>query len=102
MVQEGSATFTAGDDVIEATGGQVVVVPAGVAHKFVNSGDRAAAAGRHTRQRPFRYRVARMTEAGQSPSRATRLPIATGARYLGETRASTIIPAPASPMQDRA
>lgn len=39
MVQEGSATFTAGDDVIEATGGQVVVVPAGVAHKFVNSGD---------------------------------------------------------------
>ena len=38
MVQEGSATFTAGDDVIEATSGQVVVVPAGVAHKFVNSG----------------------------------------------------------------
>ena len=38
MVQEGSATFTAGDDVIEAKGGQVVVVPAGVAHKFVNSG----------------------------------------------------------------
>ena len=38
VVQEGSATFTAGDDVIEATSGQVVVVPAGVAHKFVNSG----------------------------------------------------------------
>jgi Cupin domain len=38
VVREGSATFTAGDDVIEATGGQVVVVPAGVAHKFVNSG----------------------------------------------------------------
>jgi mannose-6-phosphate isomerase-like protein (cupin superfamily) len=38
-VQEGSATFTAGDDVIEARGGQVVVVPAGVAHKFVNSGE---------------------------------------------------------------
>ena len=38
MVQEGSATFTAGDEVIEARGGQVVVVPAGVAHKFVNSG----------------------------------------------------------------
>jgi hypothetical protein len=32
VVQEGSATFTAGGDVIEATGGQVVVVPAGVAH----------------------------------------------------------------------
>jgi mannose-6-phosphate isomerase-like protein (cupin superfamily) len=39
VVQEGSVTFTAGDDVIEARGGQVVVVPAGVAHKFVNSGD---------------------------------------------------------------
>ena len=39
VVQEGSATFTAGDEVIEVKGGQVVVVPAGVAHKFVNSGD---------------------------------------------------------------
>jgi mannose-6-phosphate isomerase-like protein (cupin superfamily) len=38
LVQEGSVTFTAGDDVIEAGGGQVVVVPAGVPHKFVNSG----------------------------------------------------------------
>lgn len=38
LVQEGTATFTAGDDMIEVGGGQVVVVPAGVAHKFVNSG----------------------------------------------------------------
>ena len=38
VVQEGSVMFTAGDDVIEAVGGQVVVVPAGVPHKFVNSG----------------------------------------------------------------
>ena len=38
VVQEGSVTFAAGDDVIEATGGQVVVMPGGVAHKFVNSG----------------------------------------------------------------
>jgi mannose-6-phosphate isomerase-like protein (cupin superfamily) len=38
VVQEGEATFTAGDDVIEARGGQVVVVPAEVPHKFVNSG----------------------------------------------------------------
>jgi mannose-6-phosphate isomerase-like protein (cupin superfamily) len=38
VVQEGSVTFTAGDDVIEAGGGQVVVVPAGVPHRFVNSG----------------------------------------------------------------
>ena len=38
VVQEGSATFTAGDETVEVKGGQVVVVPAGVAHKFVNSG----------------------------------------------------------------
>ncbi len=38
VIQEGTATFTAGDDVIEVRGGQVVVVPAGVPHKFVNSG----------------------------------------------------------------
>ena len=38
VVQEGSVTFTAGEEVVEASGGQVVVVPAGVVHKFVNSG----------------------------------------------------------------
>ena len=38
VVQEGNATFTAGDETIEVEGGQVVVVPAGVPHKFVNSG----------------------------------------------------------------
>jgi mannose-6-phosphate isomerase-like protein (cupin superfamily) len=38
LVQEGRVTFTAGDEVIEAGGGQVVVVPAGVPHRFVNSG----------------------------------------------------------------
>ena len=39
VVQEGSVTFTAGDELIEASAGQVVVVSAGVPHKFVNSGD---------------------------------------------------------------
>ena len=38
VVQEGTATFTAGEEVIEARGGQVVMVPAGVPHKFVNTG----------------------------------------------------------------
>jgi len=38
LVQEGTATFTAGDETIEVTGGQILVVPEGVAHKFVNSG----------------------------------------------------------------
>ena len=39
IVQEGTATFTAGDETVEVKGGQVIVVPAGVAHKFVNSGE---------------------------------------------------------------
>jgi quercetin dioxygenase-like cupin family protein len=51
VVQEGSATFTAGDDVIEAMGGQVIVVPAGVAHKFVNSPRPTRLGGGHGRQR---------------------------------------------------
>ncbi len=38
VVQEGNATFTVGDATIEATGGQILVAPAGVPHKFVNSG----------------------------------------------------------------
>ena len=38
VVQEGIATFTAGEETTEVRGGQVVVVPAGVAHRFVNSG----------------------------------------------------------------
>ena len=38
VIQEGDVTFTVGEDTIEATGGQIVVVPAGVPHKFVNSG----------------------------------------------------------------
>ena len=38
LVQEGTATFTAGEETLEVKGGQVVVVAAGVAHKFVNSG----------------------------------------------------------------
>ena len=35
---EGNATFTVGDDTIEVSAGQIVVAPAGVPHKFVNSG----------------------------------------------------------------
>jgi mannose-6-phosphate isomerase-like protein (cupin superfamily) len=38
VVQEGTVTFTVGDDVVEARGGQVVVVPSGAPQKFVNSG----------------------------------------------------------------
>ena len=39
VIQEGTATFTAGDETIQATGGQVVVVSGGVPHKFVNTGE---------------------------------------------------------------
>jgi mannose-6-phosphate isomerase-like protein (cupin superfamily) len=39
VIQDGTATFTAGDQTIEASGGQVVIVPCGVPHKFVNSGE---------------------------------------------------------------
>ena len=35
---EGQATFTVGEDTIEVGAGQIVVAPAGVPHKFVNSG----------------------------------------------------------------
>jgi mannose-6-phosphate isomerase-like protein (cupin superfamily) len=40
VVLEGRATFTVGDATIEADSGQVLIAPAGVPHKFVNSADR--------------------------------------------------------------
>ncbi len=42
VVPEGELAFTVGDETIEATGGQIMIVPAGVLHKFVNSGTRRA------------------------------------------------------------
>lgn len=38
IVQEGQLTFTVGDSTVEATSGQIVIAPAEVPHKFVNSG----------------------------------------------------------------
>jgi quercetin dioxygenase-like cupin family protein len=38
VVQEGALTFTVGDATVEAPSGHIVVAPAGVPHKFVNSG----------------------------------------------------------------
>jgi mannose-6-phosphate isomerase-like protein (cupin superfamily) len=38
VIQDGEVTFTAGDETIEAKAGQIVVVPAGLPHKYVNSG----------------------------------------------------------------
>ncbi len=44
VVQTGKLTFTVGDATVEAKEGQIVVVPAGTPHGFVNSG---AARSRH-------------------------------------------------------
>ena len=39
VIQEGRAVYTAGDETREVGPGDVVVVPAGVAHTFQSSGD---------------------------------------------------------------
>ena len=39
ILLEGQATFTVGEETVEARGGQVLVAPAGVAHRVVNCGD---------------------------------------------------------------
>src|SRR3954468_5795257 len=38
VVQEGSATFTVGDETIAATAGQILIASAGTPHKFINTG----------------------------------------------------------------
>jgi quercetin dioxygenase-like cupin family protein len=38
VIQDGRVLFTVGDETIEASGGQIVVVPAGTPHTFVNLG----------------------------------------------------------------
>ena len=40
IIQEGTATFTVGSTILEAGAGQIIIVPAEVPHKFMNSGDR--------------------------------------------------------------
>lgn len=39
IVQEGQATYTIDSTILEVKAGQIVIVPAGVPHKFVNSGE---------------------------------------------------------------
>ena len=38
VIQEGTATFTVGNEVLEGRAGQIIIVPAGVPHKFANTG----------------------------------------------------------------
>lgn len=39
IVQEGTATFTVGSTTIEAQAGQIIIAPADIPHKFINSGE---------------------------------------------------------------
>lgn len=39
IVQAGAARFTVGDETLEASPGQILIVPPSTPHKFVNSGD---------------------------------------------------------------
>jgi mannose-6-phosphate isomerase-like protein (cupin superfamily) len=39
VVQEGHATFTLGESIFEVDAGNVVIGPAGMPHKFINSGE---------------------------------------------------------------
>jgi len=38
VMQEGDATFIVGEETIPARGGQILIAPAGVPHKFTNTG----------------------------------------------------------------
>ena len=42
VVQAGNLTFIVGDETIDATAGQIVIVPANVPHKFTNTGSAVA------------------------------------------------------------
>lgn len=39
IIQEGRASFTVGDAMVEGRAGQVIIVPPETPHKFINSGD---------------------------------------------------------------
>jgi oxalate decarboxylase/phosphoglucose isomerase-like protein (cupin superfamily) len=39
VLQQGQATFTVGEDTIEAQGGTIVIAPPNTPHKYLNSGD---------------------------------------------------------------
>jgi len=40
IIQEGVSTFTVDSTTLEARAGQIIIVPAGVPHKFTNNSDR--------------------------------------------------------------
>ncbi len=63
VIQDGEVTFTVGEDIIEASAGQIVVVPTGVPHKFVNS-DTARA--RHIDIHASRRMITEWLEEGET------------------------------------
>lgn len=40
IIQEGTAAFTVGTETLQAQAGQIIIVPAGMPHKFRNAGER--------------------------------------------------------------
>ncbi len=40
VIQEGAATFTVGSSILNAREGEIIIVPAGIPHRFINTGDR--------------------------------------------------------------
>jgi mannose-6-phosphate isomerase-like protein (cupin superfamily) len=39
IIQEGQVTFTVDSTTLEVDGGHIVIVPPGIPHKFINSGE---------------------------------------------------------------
>ncbi len=67
IVQEGKLTFTVGDTVIEASGGQIVIAQAGIPHKFINSGTEVA---RHVNIHASPRMITTWLEENDPPNRA--------------------------------
>jgi mannose-6-phosphate isomerase-like protein (cupin superfamily) len=60
VVYEGQATYTLGDTTLKVTAGQIVLVPAGMPHKIVNSG---AGPLRQTSVHPSAYMIEEQLES---------------------------------------
>jgi mannose-6-phosphate isomerase-like protein (cupin superfamily) len=60
VIHEGQATYTLGDNQLSVTAGQIVLVPAGMPHKFVNSGTGSL---RQTSIHPSAYMIEEQLES---------------------------------------
>ncbi len=57
IVQEGRTTCVAGDVQLDVNAGDIIVIPAGTPHRFVNSGNTPPRQNRHPRHPEVRYRM---------------------------------------------